>query len=231
MPKKIASGSPQHSGSSRPHRQAGMSAISLLHLKAPVYAVSSTGMYRLPAGATAWTRIHASVPTTESLMPMVENQGVLYIVSADAIFASTDNGQTWNAFCPRPKGYPVGLIVMDTGQDQRPQAGITLYLALRDAGIFRSTDGGTHWASLKNGLIDERISAVARIGKTVFAGTNRGLYRLDSDFWKRLPVPTAETIYSMTVLKKNLYVGTGARPVWTGSSRCSINRTAARSES
>ena len=174
-----------------------------------VYAVSSTGMYRLPVEATAWTRINASVPTTESVMPMVENQGVLYIVSADEIFASTDNGQTWNAFCPRPKGYPVGLIVTDKAQKQRPQADITMYLALRDAGIFRSTDGGTQWESLKNGLIGERISAVATIGKTVFAGTNRGLYRLDSDFWKKLPVATSETIYSMTVLKKNLYVGTG----------------------
>lgn len=174
-----------------------------------VYAVSSTGMYRLPVEATAWTRINASVPTTESLMPMVESQGVLYIVAADEIFASTDNGQTWSPFCPRPKGYPVGLIVTDKRQKQNPQANITMYLALRDAGIFRSTDGGTQWESLKNGLIGERISAVAVIGKTVFAGTNRGLYRLDSDFWKRLPVGTSETIYSMTVLKKNLYVGTG----------------------
>ena len=174
-----------------------------------VYAVSSTGMYSLPAGATAWTRINARVPTTKSLMPMVEHQGVLYIVSADEIFASTDNGQTWNAFCPRPKGYPVGLIVTDKGQKQRPQADVTMFLALRDAGIFRSTDGGTQWESLKNGWIDERISAVAAIGKTVFAGTNRGLYRLDSDLWKILPVGASETIYSMTVHKKHLYVGTG----------------------
>ena len=174
-----------------------------------VYAVSSTGMYRLPAGSTAWTRINASVPTSESLMPMVENQGVLYIVSVDEIFASTDNGETWNAFCPRPKGDPVGLIVTGKGQTQGPQADITMYLALRDAGIFRSTDGGTQWESLKDGLTDERISAVAAVGKIVFAGTNRGLYRLDSDLWKRLPVGTSETIYSMTVLKKKLYVGTG----------------------
>ena len=174
-----------------------------------VYAVSSTGMYRLPAEATAWTRINARVPTTKSLMPMVENQGILYIVSADEIFASTDNGQTWNALCPRPKGYPVGLIVTGKAQKQGSQADITMYLALRNTGIFRSTDGGTQWEPLKNGLIAERISAVAAVGKTVFAGTNRGLYRLDSDFWKILPVGTSETIYSMTVLKKNLYVGTG----------------------
>jgi len=76
-----------------------------------LYTVSQTGMYRLAAGATAWTRINASVPMSASLMPMVENQGVLYIVSVDEIFASTDNGQTWNAFCSRPEGKPVGLVV------------------------------------------------------------------------------------------------------------------------
>lgn len=174
-----------------------------------VYAVSSTGMYRLPADATQWTRVNTNIPTSKSVMPMVENRGILYIVSVDEIFASTDNGETWNVFCPRPKGYPVGLIVRDKAPEQSPQADITLYLALRDEGIFRSTNGGTQWESLKNGLTGERISAVAAIGKTVFAGTNRGLYRLDSDFWKRLPVGTSETIYSMTVLKKNLYVGAG----------------------
>ena len=174
-----------------------------------VYAVSSIGMYRLPADATAWTRINARVPTGKSLMPMVENRGVLYIVSADAIFASTDNGQTWNAFCSRPEGKPVGLVVIDEAREPRTQTDITLYFALRDEGIFRSTDGGTRWESLKNGLTVERISAVATIGKTVFAGTNRGLYRFDSGFWRKLPVDMSNAVYSLTVLGDSLYVATG----------------------
>lgn len=173
-----------------------------------VYAVSATGIYRLPAAATAWTRINADVPTSESLMPMVENQGVLYIVSADEIFASTDKGQTWNTFCSRPNGYPVGLIIKEA-PDRSAQADITLYLALRDEGIFRSTNGGIQWKPLKNGLTVERISAIAAVGKTLFAGTNRGLYRLDSDIWEKLPVETSKTVYSLTVLAENLYVATG----------------------
>ena len=64
-----------------------------------LYTVAKTGMYRLPAGATEWTRISTSVPMSASLMPMVENQGVLYIVSVDEIFVSTDDGKTWNSFC------------------------------------------------------------------------------------------------------------------------------------
>ena len=174
-----------------------------------VYAVSSTGMYRLPADATQWTRVNTNIPTSKSLMPMVENRGILYIVSVDEIFASTDNGETWNAFCPRPKGYPVGLIVMDKAPDQSPQEDITLYLALRDEGVFRSTNGGMQWEPLKNGLTDERISAVAAVGKTVFAGTNHGLHRLNSGIWRKLPVDTPNAIYSMTVLEDSLYIATG----------------------
>ena len=64
-----------------------------------LYTVAKTGMYRLSAGATEWTRISTSVPMSASLMPMVENQGVLYIVSVDEIFVSTDDGKTWNSFC------------------------------------------------------------------------------------------------------------------------------------
>ena len=176
-----------------------------------LYTVSQTGMYRLAAGATAWTRINASVPMSASLMPMVENRGVLYIVSVDEIFASTDNGQTWNAFCSRPEGKPVGLIVIDEAREPRTRADITMYLALRDEGIFRSTDGGTQWRHLNEGLtVSEKISAVAAVGETVFVGTEVGLYRLDSGVWKQLPVDTSGAVCSLAVSGNNLYVGTGS---------------------
>ena len=139
--------------------------------EATVYAASSTGMYKLPADATEWTRINVNVPIGESEVPMVENRGVLYVVSTNEIFASTDNGETWNAFCPRPKGDPIGLIIMD--EPRVPD--MIMYLALRDEGVFRSTDGGTHWRHLNEGLTGERVSAVAAVENTLFAGTNRGL--------------------------------------------------------
>ena len=176
-----------------------------------LYTVSQTGMYRLAAGATAWTRINASVPMSASLMPMVENRGILYIVSVDEIFASTDNGQTWSAFCSRPEGKPVGLVVIDEARAPRTRANVTLYLALRDEGIFRSTDGGTHWRHLNEGLtVSEKISTVAAVGKTVFVGTEIGLYRLDSGVWKQLPVDTSGAVCSLAVSGNNLYVGTGS---------------------
>ena len=174
-----------------------------------VYAVASTGMYRLAADATAWTRVNASVPTGKSRMPMAEHNENLYIASVDEIFTSVDRGETWHMLGPRPKGHAVGFIITDAPQNADSQANIRMYLALRDEGVFRSIDGGTQWHPLNDGLTDEIISATAAVGDTVFTGTGRGLYRLDSGVWKKLPIETSRAVYSLSVSENNLYVGTG----------------------
>ena len=175
-----------------------------------VYAVIQTGIYRLAADATAWTRVDASVPIGESLMPMAEHGGRLYIVAADEIFASDDRGETWNTLGPRPKGDTVGLVITDAQQKSSPQVPIKIYLALRDNGIFRSTEGGAQWVPLNNGLTDsEKISAVAAIEKTVFAGTENGLYRLDSNVWQKLSIDTSGAVCSLAVSANHLYAGIG----------------------
>ena len=173
------------------------------------YAVAPTGIYRSEVDATAWTRVNASVPIGNSRMPMAVHNGNLYIVSVDEIFTSTDRGETWRTLGPRPKGHTVGLIITDAPQDADSQAAITMYLALRDEGVFRSTDGGTHWHPFNDGLTGEIISAVATVGKTIFMGTGRGLYRLDSGVWTKLPLETSRAVYSLAVSENNIYVGTG----------------------
>ena len=55
----------------------------------------------------------------------------------------------------------------------------------------------------------KEFSAVAAVEKTVFVGTGRGLYRLDSGIWQKLPVETSRAIYSLAVSRNNLYIGTG----------------------
>ena len=62
---------------------------------------------------------------------------------------------------------------------------------------------------LNSGLIDQTITAVAAIENTVFAGTNTGLYRLNSGTWEQLTVATSEVIHSLVVSENNLYVVTG----------------------
>ena len=194
-----------------------------------VYAVAPTGIYRLGTDATAWTRINTDIPIGKSLMPMAEHRGTLYIVSTDEIFASSDSGETWRTMGPRPKGHAVGLIITDAAQARSSQIHFTMYLALRDEGIYRSTDSRTQWSPFNDGLTGESISAVATVGKTVFTGTARGLYRLDSGTWKKLPVETSRAIYSVAVSENNLYVGTG--PHLLGLTPITVEQEVPRNES
>ena len=174
-----------------------------------VYAVIQTGIYRLTADATAWTRVDKSIPIGTFWMPMAAHGGTLYIVAADEIFASDNRGETWRTLGPRPEGDAVELVITDTEQASSSRVPLTMYLALRDKGIFRSTDGGAHWRPLNDGLTAEKVSTMATIEKTVFAGTENGLYRLDSDVWKKLPLDTSGAVCSLAVSGTELYVGIG----------------------
>ena len=171
-----------------------------------LYAAAPTGIYRLTPGATAWTLINTNVPNGMYRTPMAEDDNALYIVSTDNIFTSLNNGETWNILCSRPKGHPVGFIIVDEAyQDNLPPRPV-LYLALQDTGIFRSTDAGVQWNLLKNGLAGKHIYAMAAIKNTVFASTNEGLYRLNSDVWQQLQVNTSGPVYWIAGFENNLYI-------------------------
>ena len=182
-----------------------------------LYAAAPTGIYRLAPDATAWTLVNTSIPIGNYRMPMAEHGDTVYIVSTDEIFASTDNGETWNVFCSRPKGHAVGLTITNEAPGHTSHPRPVMYLALQSKGIFRSTDAGAQWNLLENGLTDENVYAVAAVGNTIFAGTNKDLYRLNSDVWERLSVhPSQQAILSLAVFENNLYVETGPEPLrWT----------------
>ena len=173
-----------------------------------LYAASPTGIYKLPAGGTTWMPVNMSALIEGHRIPMAEYASTLYIVAADEIFASTDDGETWKVFCSRPQGHAIELIVTNETQSDNSQTNLVMYLAFEDKGVFRSTDAGTHWIPINNGLTDKRILAVVAAGDALFAGTNRGLYRSDSGVWHQVAAIPSEAIHSLEVMKNDLYVGT-----------------------
>ncbi len=179
--------------------------------KKTLYVNSSIGVYRLTADATVWTPINVDTSIERLRMPMTEHAGTLYIVAANELLASTDDGETWNALGPRPEGYSTELIVIDAADGRSTRKTVTMYLNLWDNGIFRSTDAGKHWTPLNNGLTGRKIYELVAIERTVFTGTDRGLYRLNADVWEQLPVDTTKAVHGLAVFEDTLYVGTGRK--------------------
>ena len=119
---------------------------------------------------------------------MAEYEDTLYIAT-DRLYTSTDSGETWNVLGGiLPRGYITGFAITDGVPGHDSQARTVMYSALLDKGVFLSTDGGRQWNPFNDGLTGKRIYAIATVENTVFAGTNRGLYRLNSGVWEQLPV-------------------------------------------
>ena len=178
-----------------------------------LYAVGSTGLYRLATdnNSTGWTLINASLPLTPQSEPMAEWGETLYIATRTGLFASTDRGVTWNTVGPRPQGRAIALLITDSSKEHRQRdVQIEMYLVLTD-GVFRSTDVGNTWHAFNDGLTAPEIQDAVAIGNVLFLGTRRGLYRLNSSVWKKLPVAQAQSIGSLAVAGNRIYLSTEER--------------------
>ena len=135
---------------------------------------------------------------------MAEHGNRLYLATDTEVLVSEDKGETWHALGAHPQGISRGLVVTDSG----------FYLALTE-GVYYSKDGKASWVALKEGMAAEKIRALVAVENTVFAGTDSGLYRLNAERWKLLPVGPADkhgekpVIHALAAAKHRLYVAAG----------------------
>ena len=188
---------------------AGVSILGLLaSANGDVYATSPIGIYRLASDAAAWTLVNATATDGQLYpMPMAERGETLYTVSVKELLSSTDRGKTWDALGNRPEGRAIGLIITDQA----------FYLSIAKKGVFRSTDAGKQWIIFNDGFnfdeasTEKKIAAVTSIENILFATTNRGVYRLNSDRWEKLPIEPRYALYtfdSLVASGNDLYVAT-----------------------
>ena len=185
-----------------PLRGSLMQSIFATH-EGELYVIDSGGsLYKLSIDGKAWRHILNIVSLNTAWgghSPIAKWDNTLYLVPSHELFVSTDGGETWHLRYSWPReayGYPIEFMLM-------AQA---FYLAF-DNGIFRSEDTGKTWEAINDGLTAE-IRSLVKIQKTLFAGTDTGLYRLSADSWERLkfPVPSIGRVRSVAVTKDRLYV-------------------------
>ncbi len=133
--------------------------------------------------------------------PLAKWKDTLYIMLANELLASKDDGQTWNLVhtLPAVHYFAIGLILTDQA----------FYAAFED-GIFRSEDLGKTWKAINDGLMMGDmgyIRSIVNIQDTLFAGTSNGLYRLSADSWQRVAFPVSVgRIRSAAATEEKLYV-------------------------
>ena len=169
-----------------------------------LYAFADMQIYKLEANGKEGRHLYDFNPLVNSRppeAPLAKWKDTLYIMLANELFASTDDGQTWDLVhaLPDVHYFAIGLILTDQA----------FYAAFED-GIFRSEDNGKTWQAINDGLMIGNmgdIRSIINIQDTLFVGTGNGLYRLSADSWQRVAFPVSVgRIRSAAGTEKRLYV-------------------------
>ncbi len=162
-----------------------------------LYAVMGyKDIYKLPANENEWQLVNSDFLSQETKgdIPIAEHNGALYIIPSDEMFASTDEGKTWDSIGPCPKGHVKELLITDEH----------FYLTFNE-GVFRSDDGGRSWKKMNNGLestLKEKagITSLRVCQNTLFVGTSMGVYRHNKKKWEHLQLPVDATVRVCSLL-------------------------------
>jgi hypothetical protein len=167
-----------------------------------------------PASATASLATRRELPPARwakigtlanaGALAVTANGTILAASDLDGLFASRDDGRTWQ---------PVGGI--GAGVTSLAVAPNGEIYAATAAGVLRSLDNGAHWVTM--GLEDRYVAVVGLDGRgSVFAGSpgfTGGLYRWSGEGtqWSRIYVPLSPRDFTISYLsfrKSDILLGT-----------------------
>jgi len=107
-----------------------------------VYAATTKGLFRSADRGEHWEQIGQALSnqfiSTLALHPA--DADIFYIGGPDGVHKTTDGGKTWR---PHNEGLTTLNIRTISLSSSDPQL---LYLGTNGSGLYRSTDGGLHWA-------------------------------------------------------------------------------------
>lgn len=198
-----------------------------------LYASACTGVYRSENRGLEWTKLENGLPKVARRTRMLRldpsDPNTIYAGTTEGLFVSHNGGISWrqlfskvvvNAIAVHPRRRQVVLVGTD------------------DAGVLKSLDEGTTFATANRGFIHRQIRAltpdphhpedryfasvaadahhggflVSSDGGTHWEAHNEGLAQAVADIRTILPSRTTSTIYLGT--HKGLFVGVPAREPW-----------------
>jgi photosystem II stability/assembly factor-like uncharacterized protein len=144
------------------------------------------GLYETRDGGSHWQQLGAPDADITAIALDPEDPSTLFVAATGGggVLESTDGGTSWT---PASSGLPTARIKRGTGKSITeifavsvlaidPAHPATLYAAVSDHGVFRSTDAGRSWHPFNAGLTDRNIDALAldATGRALYAGTADG---------------------------------------------------------
>jgi photosystem II stability/assembly factor-like uncharacterized protein len=172
---------------------------------------SPTKLSHSSDGGNTWNLPEKDLNTHAARLFFSNSEGIIYLVTSYIVYASTDDGQSWQD-CERN----AAPALTDTSLALDPQDSQHLFLATWGKGVLISNNGCQSWQESNTGLGSLFINTLAidpNNPDTIYAGTDGGAYvSTDSgQTWSQINdgLLGATVIYSIVVDKdNNVYAAT-----------------------
>jgi photosystem II stability/assembly factor-like uncharacterized protein len=191
-----------------------------------IYAVSSRGLLLSENGGVAWIFFGDARVSFFSVAVDPANPAIVYAgnVTGFGLGKSVDSGATWeeaNGNLPVTPINGVGFFPAIRAVAVAPD-GSAVDIATADDGLFRSTDGGTSWTALEEGLYERSFHSLAFLPgqppTTLLAGGNGGGVYRSADAgasWTKTSASLNEALVS-SVAASPVFAGTAYAAAFDG---------------
>lgn len=184
---------------------------------AELYTYSYGKIYKYVPDEDKWEHIFNadSLDTNpRRLAHLKEWQNTLYILLAMKLFASNDDGKTWQILYSFPTEQHLDVFDFLTTEQ-------AFYVIFSDHNVFRSDDNGKTW-EIVNNEFPTQLNSLVVAQDIMLAGTRTGLYLKDSDRWQLIDFPVPKNIkeranieITSTITNKDKIYLTGiSNPQW-----------------
>ncbi|HEX4771408.1 MAG TPA: YCF48-related protein [Bryobacteraceae bacterium] len=132
------------------------------HIPTEVFASACSGIYTSPNRGDYWKKL-AGIPNTSRRTHVIRedpvHEGTIYAGTTMGLFRSPNAGGNWKVLTSTQ----VNFMAFDPAQPA------SIYLAMENDGIGKSSDGGDTIQLMVNGFVDRQISALTRAGTKLVA--------------------------------------------------------------
>jgi photosystem II stability/assembly factor-like uncharacterized protein len=149
-----------------------------------VYEVVNSILYKSVNNGVNWTTVNGKWEKCIAVATDTINSQIIYVYALNStnwyggkytsggIYKSVNGGETWEMVLP---AIEVTLLAAD------PNDSSIIYAGTSHQGVYRSTDGGRHWNTMKNGLPDNKPIYALVIdpvhSNTLYVGTRSGVFK------------------------------------------------------
>ncbi|MBX7154250.1 MAG: T9SS type A sorting domain-containing protein [Candidatus Kapaibacterium sp.] len=132
---------------------------------------------------------------------LYSNGNTIYAGSIGILYYSNDYGNTWVPSGNFSFNYVTSITKVDS----------VIIIGVNNMGAYRSTNNGSSWSNVSNGINGLQVTSLTSINTTFFLGTNNGLFKSTNNGDNWLPNNSGlknNYIFSLCTRNNSLFTGT-----------------------